>query len=59
MSSEQIRRAYQPRLAFPKTTLWEKLPKPTRLRVRQLLTQMLQQAILNPATERSGHERKN
>jgi hypothetical protein len=59
MPSEKILRPYQPRLPLAKATLWDQLPEPTRARVRQLLTQMLQQAILNPDPERSSHERQD
>jgi hypothetical protein len=59
MPSEKILRPYQPRLPLAKATLWDKLPEPTRARLRQLLTQMLQQAIPNPNQERSSHERQD
>lgn len=59
MPSEKTPRPYQSRLPLAKTTLWDKVPEPTRARVRQLLTQLLQQTILHPKLERSGDERQD
>lgn len=59
MTSEPILRHDQPRLPLDPATLWDKLPEPTRARVRQLLMQMLQQASSRPAAERSCHERED
>jgi hypothetical protein len=56
MPSDKTLRPYQSRLPLAKATLWDKLPEPTRARVRQLLTAMLQQAIVPPDPERSSDE---
>jgi hypothetical protein len=56
MPSEKTLRPYQSRLPLAKATLWDKLPEPMRARARQLLTQMLQQAIVHPEPERSSDE---
>ena len=59
MPSEKIRRPYQPRLPLGRAWLWDKLPELTRARVRQLLTQMLQQVVINSAKKGGNHERKD
>ena len=56
MPSEKTLWPYQSRLPLTRATLWDQWPEPTRTRVRQLLAQMLQQAIVNPKRERSGDE---
>ena len=48
---------YQPQLPLPRKTLWHQFPEATRIRCRQLLVQLLQQAVPTPEAERSGHER--
>jgi len=48
---------YQPQLSLLKQTLWHQFPEPTRVRCRQLLVQLLQQAVRTTGAERSGHER--
>lgn len=58
MPSEKTLRPYQSRLPLAKATLWDKLPEPTRARVRQLLAQMLQQAVVRADAERSSDERQ-
>lgn len=56
MPSEKTPRPYQSRLPLTKATMWDRLPKPTRTRVREVLTQMLLQAIVAPKPERSRDE---
>ena len=48
---------YQPQLSLLKKTLWHQFPEATRVRCRQLLVQLLQQAVRTTGAERSGHER--
>jgi hypothetical protein len=48
---------YHPQLPLPRKTLWHQFPEATRVRCRQLLVQLLQQAVPTPEAERSGHER--
>jgi len=51
---------YQPQLALPKKAplQWHQLPEANRVRCRELLLQMLRQAVMNPAPERNSHERQ-
>jgi hypothetical protein len=58
MPSEKTLRPYQSRLPLTKATLWDHLAAPTQARVRQLLAQMLQQAIVHPEPERRRDERQ-
>ena len=50
---------YQSQLPLPKKTLWDQFPEAARVRCRQLLVQLLQQAVQTPEAERSRHERED
>ena len=59
MHPKKIPPCYQPQLPLPKKTLWHRFPEATRVRCRQLLAQLLQQAVRTTGAERSGDERQN
>ncbi len=59
MSPEKTKPCHQPQLPLSQPTLWHQFPEPTRVRCRQLLSQLLRQVVLNLPTQRSDDERKN
>jgi hypothetical protein len=59
MYPKKIPTCYQPQLLLPGKTLWHQFPEATRVRCRQLLVQLLQQAARITGTERSVHEQQD
>ena len=48
----------QPRLAFEKKELWEKLPEPSRVRCRELIVELLRAVVVRHKAGRE-HERED
>jgi hypothetical protein len=59
MRPEPKRDYRQPRLAFEKKELWEKLPPSSRVRCRELIVELLRAVVLVRRAPRREHERED
>jgi len=59
MRSEKNRDYRQPRLAFGKKGLWEKLPQSSRVRCRELIVELLRAVVLARPDAGREHERED